>query len=45
MKTIEEIKNKIKEFERKLLDAKTTEESDIIKTKIYSLKWVISELG
>lgn len=45
MKSIEEIKSKIEEFRLKLLEAKTKEESDIIRTKIYSLKWVIGELA
>ena len=33
MKSIEEIKSKIEEFRLKLLEAKTKEESDIIRTK------------
>lgn len=45
MKTKEEIEIKIKEFEAKLLDTNDFRAKDIIKTKIYSLKWVIGDLN
>ena len=44
MKTEKEIEEKIKEFERKLIMAKSDEEKTIIKSKIISLKWVINKL-
>lgn len=42
MKNKTEILNKIDEFHSKLVDERTANGRDIIKTKIYALKWVLS---